>query len=228
MPFHLCSNSDSLWSWKAICSWGWCLGSLVPVKVPCAFLSHWFTPAERNFEVEDWELLAVKLELEDWRCWLEEAQYQILVFTDHKNLEYIQQAQWLNPCQAQQSLFISCFNFNLSYFPGSKYLKPDSLSQVSSPAGHKQWTSLLIIIATTLSWWQSTGFPERPTHCYGNSHGSFPPGFLILHYLWGLTIVSDRGTQFTSHVWKALCSHLGINVSLRFSYHPQFNGQMEC
>uniref|UniRef100_A0A3B1IBQ3 Gypsy retrotransposon integrase-like protein 1 n=1 Tax=Astyanax mexicanus TaxID=7994 RepID=A0A3B1IBQ3_ASTMX len=40
-------------------------------------------------------------------------------------------------------------------------------------------------------------------------------------------IVSDRGTQFTSHVWKAFCSCLNINVSLTSGYHPQANGQVE-
>ncbi len=40
-------------------------------------------------------------------------------------------------------------------------------------------------------------------------------------------IVSDRGTQFTSQVWRAFCKHLDINVSLTSGYHPQSNGQVE-
>uniref|UniRef100_A0A8C1I7H5 Gypsy retrotransposon integrase-like protein 1 n=1 Tax=Cyprinus carpio TaxID=7962 RepID=A0A8C1I7H5_CYPCA len=40
-------------------------------------------------------------------------------------------------------------------------------------------------------------------------------------------IVSDRGTQFNSQVWKAFCRHLDINVSLTSGYHPQSNGQVE-
>ncbi|KAK7122940.1 hypothetical protein R3I94_019906 [Phoxinus phoxinus] len=39
-------------------------------------------------------------------------------------------------------------------------------------------------------------------------------------------IVTDRGTQFTSQVWKAFCK-LDINVSLTSGYHPQSNGQVE-
>jgi transposase InsO family protein len=38
-------------------------------------------------------------------------------------------------------------------------------------------------------------------------------------------IVSDRGPQFPSQVWRSFCSALGINVSLSFGYHPQTNGQ---
>ncbi|KAL0181849.1 hypothetical protein M9458_021224 [Cirrhinus mrigala] len=40
-------------------------------------------------------------------------------------------------------------------------------------------------------------------------------------------IISDRGTQFTSQVWKVFCKHLDINVSLTSGYHPQSNGQVE-
>ncbi len=40
-------------------------------------------------------------------------------------------------------------------------------------------------------------------------------------------IVSDRGPQFTSRVWKAFCQQLNINVSLTSGYHPQSNGQVE-
>uniref|UniRef100_A0A3B5AAW4 Integrase catalytic domain-containing protein n=1 Tax=Stegastes partitus TaxID=144197 RepID=A0A3B5AAW4_9TELE len=40
-------------------------------------------------------------------------------------------------------------------------------------------------------------------------------------------IVSDRGPQFTSRVWRAFCSALGATVSLTSGFHPQSNGQTE-
>ncbi|KAK3508638.1 hypothetical protein QTP70_001333 [Hemibagrus guttatus] len=40
-------------------------------------------------------------------------------------------------------------------------------------------------------------------------------------------IVSDRGPQFTSRVWRALCARVDIGVSLSSSHHPQSNGQAE-
>ncbi|KAK3507774.1 hypothetical protein QTP70_000292 [Hemibagrus guttatus] len=40
-------------------------------------------------------------------------------------------------------------------------------------------------------------------------------------------IVSDRGPQFTSRVWRSLYAQLGIGVSLSPGYHPQSNGQAE-
>ena len=40
---------------------------------PCAFYSHKLTPTERNYDIGDRELLAVKLALGEWRHWLEGA-----------------------------------------------------------------------------------------------------------------------------------------------------------
>ncbi|KAI2648567.1 Transposon Tf2-8 polyprotein [Labeo rohita] len=40
-------------------------------------------------------------------------------------------------------------------------------------------------------------------------------------------IVSDRGPQFISHVWKAFFKLLGVSVNLSSGYHPQTNGQTE-
>ncbi len=40
-------------------------------------------------------------------------------------------------------------------------------------------------------------------------------------------IVSNRGPQFTSRVWRAFFNLLGVSVSLTSGYHPQSNGQTE-
>ncbi|KAL0200109.1 hypothetical protein M9458_003296, partial [Cirrhinus mrigala] len=37
--------------------------------------------------------------------------------------------------------------------------------------------------------------------------------------------VSDRGPQFTSHVWKAFFKLHGVSVKISSGYHPQTNGQ---
>uniref|UniRef100_A0A3P9M8J2 Integrase catalytic domain-containing protein n=1 Tax=Oryzias latipes TaxID=8090 RepID=A0A3P9M8J2_ORYLA len=55
---------------------------------------------------------------------------------------------------------------------------------------------------------------------------------LLVHHvfrLYGLPtdIVSDRGPQFTSQVWKAFCRSIGATVSLSSGFHPQTNGQAE-
>uniref|UniRef100_A0A3B1J2C0 Gypsy retrotransposon integrase-like protein 1 n=1 Tax=Astyanax mexicanus TaxID=7994 RepID=A0A3B1J2C0_ASTMX len=40
-------------------------------------------------------------------------------------------------------------------------------------------------------------------------------------------ILSDRGPQFTSRVWRAFFEHLGVHVSLTSGFHPMSNGQCE-
>lgn len=40
-------------------------------------------------------------------------------------------------------------------------------------------------------------------------------------------IVSDRGVQFTSRFWRALCNALQVELCLSSAYHPQSNGQTE-
>lgn len=51
---------------------------------PCAFFSKHFTLPERNYNVGDRELLAVKLSLEEWRHRLKGTDTPVIVWTDHK------------------------------------------------------------------------------------------------------------------------------------------------
>lgn len=46
--------------------------------------------------------------------------------------------------------------------------------------------------------------------------------FFCLHGI-PLNIVSDRGPQFISQVWKAFCHVLGATLSLSSGFHPQSN-----
>lgn len=96
--------------------------------VSFTLFSRHLTPAEWNYDVGDWELLAIKLALEEWRHWLEGTAEPFIVCTDHKNLAYLQSAKRLNAWQARCALFFTCFCFSISYRPGSHKVKPDALS----------------------------------------------------------------------------------------------------
>ncbi|CAJ0946888.1 unnamed protein product [Ranitomeya imitator] len=115
------------------------------VMKPCAFFSRKFSPAERNYDVGNRELLAMKWAFEEWRHWLEGARHRVVVLTDHKNLMYLESAKRLNPRQARWSLFFSRFNFVVSYLPGSKNVKADALSRsfVPDSPGNSEPTGIL-------------------------------------------------------------------------------------
>ncbi|KAI4883279.1 hypothetical protein NFI96_028837 [Prochilodus magdalenae] len=178
---------------------------------PIAFFSHKLSPAERNYGIGDRELLAMKLALEEWRHWLEGAQHPFLVLTDHKNLEYLRSAKRLNPRQARWSLFFSRFDFKITFRPGSRNTKADSLSRIYDS--------------------EDTALPDPEP--------ILDPKVVLAPVRWELDNEIDQsflayprtfcltGTQFTSQVWTAFMERLSITVSLTSGYHPQSNGQCE-
>ncbi len=85
---------------------------------PCTFFSHRLSPAEQNSDIGNRELLPVKLALEEWRHCLEGSGVPFIVWTDHKNLEYIRSPKHLNSRQARWVLFFGRFDFAISYRPG--------------------------------------------------------------------------------------------------------------
>uniref|UniRef100_A0A3B3IPI7 Gypsy retrotransposon integrase-like protein 1 n=1 Tax=Oryzias latipes TaxID=8090 RepID=A0A3B3IPI7_ORYLA len=325
---------------------------------PCAYFSRKLSPAERNYDVGNRELLAIKLALEEWRHWLEGAEQPFIVWTDHKNLAYLRSAKRLNSRQARWCLFFDRFNFVITYRPGSRNIKPDALSRKYSPSERAPATILpSTCVIGTLTWdienkvlqalRDNDDLPPVPRGtlfvpadlrsevitwghtsrlaCHGGVHrtlnlirkrfhwpamekdvreyvaacstcarskssSSAPAGLLhplptpnrpwshlAIDFVTGLPpshgnttvltvidrfskmahfiplpqlptatetadlmvkhvfrhhgipmdIVSDRGPQFTSQVWKAFCSALGATVSLSSGYHPQSNGQAE-
>lgn len=78
---------------------------------PLAYLSHRFTPAERNYTTTDQEALGVINALREWRCYLEGAP-NVTVVTDHQPLTHLatlradgllsrRQARWIEFLQSQ-------------------------------------------------------------------------------------------------------------------------------
>uniref|UniRef100_A0A4W5JZM3 Gypsy retrotransposon integrase-like protein 1 n=1 Tax=Hucho hucho TaxID=62062 RepID=A0A4W5JZM3_9TELE len=331
-----------------------------PKLRPCAFFSKKLSPAERNYDVGDRELLAVFKALKVWRHWLEGAKHPFLIWTDHRNLEYIRAARRLNPRQARWAMFFTRFVFTNSYRPGSQNKKADALSRLydteerpmdqthilpascfvapvvweldadiqralrtepappQCPVGHMYvptvvrdqliswvhtspssghpgigWT---VRCLTGKYWWPTLGRDVRfyvsscqvcaqskaPRHLprgklkplpipqppwshlsvdfltdlppsqgnttilvvvdrFSKSYRLLPmPGLptalqtaealfhhVFRHYGIPEDIVSDRGPQFTSRVWRAFMEHLGVSISLTSGFHPESNGQVE-
>ncbi|KAK3542410.1 hypothetical protein QTP86_025816 [Hemibagrus guttatus] len=143
---------------------------------PCAFFYRKLNPAERNYDIGNRELLAVKLALEEWRHWLEGAKHPFLVLTDHKNLEYFRAAKRLNPRQTRWALFFTRFDFTISYRPGSKNTKVDALSRMFAPEENPETPEPILpekIIVSPITWSEET---LPPANASTNTPPGCPPG----------------------------------------------------
>ena len=77
---------------------------------PIAYLSRAINETERNYEIYDWELLAIMEGLKQWRQYLIGSD-QFEIWTDHKNLGYFKKLQKLNRRQAQWMIKLQEYNF---------------------------------------------------------------------------------------------------------------------
>ncbi|QRW20813.1 Retrotransposable element Tf2 protein [Rhizoctonia solani] len=100
-------------------------GKLAPV----AYLSKSLSPAEKNYDIFDKELLAVIRAFKEWRHLLEGSELPVQVLTDHKNLEYFSTSQSLNKRQIRWANFLVDYNFQINYRPGAQNKKADILSR---------------------------------------------------------------------------------------------------
>ena len=96
---------------------------------PVSFISKTFSPAERNYEIYDRELLAIIRALEEWRHYIQGSPHTTIVLSDHKNLTYYREAKKLNRRQARWSLYLSEFDIKLVHTPGNKMVQSDALSR---------------------------------------------------------------------------------------------------
>jgi hypothetical protein len=63
---------------------------------PVAFYSRKMTASELTYDIYDKEMLAIVSVFKEWRRYLEGAEHPILMFSDHKNLEYFTMTKILN------------------------------------------------------------------------------------------------------------------------------------
>ena len=101
---------------------------------PCAYLSQTFSPAERNYDIYDRELLTIIHALEHWRHYLQgTAAHPVTLLTDHKNLTYFRQPQKLSRHQACWMMFLQDFDLHFVHTPGFAMGPADALSRLPDP-----------------------------------------------------------------------------------------------
>lgn len=105
---------------------------------PIAFLSHAMSPAEKNYEIYDKELLAIITALQDWRHYLLDAKERFEIWTDHENLKYFREPHKLNGRQARWYLKLQDYDFTLRHVPGKTNVKADILSRLLQLDGDEE------------------------------------------------------------------------------------------
>jgi len=95
---------------------------------PLSYYNKCFLPAELNYDVHDKEMVVIVNCFQEWGHFLMGAPEEIVVFTDHKNLEYFNATKLLNWRQAPWAEILSQFNFKIVYRPGEKNGEADALS----------------------------------------------------------------------------------------------------
>jgi len=96
---------------------------------PVAFHSRTLNPAECNYEIYDKELNVIVEAFRHWRQYLEGAQHEVLILTDHRGLKFFRQKQVLTRRQARWSQELEEQWFTIDYRSGRLSTKPDALTR---------------------------------------------------------------------------------------------------
>jgi len=86
-------------------------------------------PVEVNYSVYDKELLAIVHACKEWRHFIQGTAQPTVVYTDHKNLEFMTKSKTLNRRQFRWAMFLEDFNLKLVFRPGKKNGLADALSR---------------------------------------------------------------------------------------------------
>jgi hypothetical protein len=100
---------------------------------PIDHMSESMSPAERNYEIYDKELLVIMTALEKRRKLLVGATEPFEIWSDHLNLTFFWKTQKLTRRQARWVMELQEYCFTLHHIPGKSNCKADILS---CQAGH--------------------------------------------------------------------------------------------
>jgi RNase H-like domain found in reverse transcriptase/Reverse transcriptase (RNA-dependent DNA polymerase)/Integrase zinc binding domain/Integrase core domain/Retroviral aspartyl protease len=96
---------------------------------PVEFFSHQLNGAERRYPVHERELLAIVLALRTWRHYLYGSEFKVICQTDHRPLQHFMGQTTLSPRQVRWQSFLSDYNLEVVYIPGSMNDFADGLSR---------------------------------------------------------------------------------------------------
>ena len=96
---------------------------------PVTFHSQSMSPTEQNYQVYDWELMAIICALHDWRYYIYGSPFTTIVWTDHHNLTFFTHPQKLTQRQVCWVVELMEYDLKLQHKKESKMVVTDVLSQ---------------------------------------------------------------------------------------------------
>jgi RNase H-like domain found in reverse transcriptase len=106
-----------------------------PMTHPVAYYSATFTPTERNYDIYEWELLAIMKLLAHWRPYLGWTKEPFTILTDHANLQYWKSPKDLNRRTARWHADLQEYDFEIKHVLGKTNIPTNALSR---PPEHDQ------------------------------------------------------------------------------------------
>ena len=117
---------------------------------PVAYYSESFTATKHNYDVYDWELLAIVKALWQWRMYLLGSPHPILIHMDHSNLQYWKEPRKINRRVAREFQELLEYNFILKHIPGSTNTQADTLSRQANGTYVKDNNNDVIVLPSNV------------------------------------------------------------------------------
>ena len=124
------------------------------------FYSTTLTPAERNYDIYNLELLAIIKSLRHWRLLLAGSPHKIKVFSDHMNLQYWRDLQKISRRVAREVLELVDYDIEIHHLNGSANRQANALSR-RLDFDQGEWDNKGMIVLPDALFARSTGSEDR-------------------------------------------------------------------
>ncbi len=144
-----------------------------PKLHPCAYFSRKLSPAERNYDIGNRELLAIKLAFRGMEALAGGSRTPLSGIDGPQKSAVSSRGQTVKPTSSQVgSVFFTRFQFKISYRPGPRNVKADALSRIHTPEESSEEPERILpaeIITSPIQWTSppvaSTTPPANPPGC---------------------------------------------------------------
>ena len=113
---------------------------------PVAYYSEKHSSAEKNYDIYDQELMAVKKSLNHWKIYLQGAKYQVIILSDHKNLLRFTTTKVIDKDRhARWAEDLASYDFVIQHVKGKDNVRADALSRQPGYEGDRKYRMINLL-----------------------------------------------------------------------------------